>query len=345
MLILQLTIHREGRFKRFIVTILMSLSISILIFSYSPEKMGYYALQLPFIIDAIKYIGIYIEPNQDILSSIYHPDYYSIWPTTRFEFSWNRMFVMLRAFFASVVFIHPVIIILNLVSVVSCFIKRKVFQPNCVVSIYFIIILFIHWIGTNTQGSPYVIGNYILHFLFAGSIGSIYGFKELIKRSSMNIAIGMIIILTIVQLCLNIRVLNNNSLVSIYPNYLNEVKELSKVIDDNVPNHEFILPISGSPFYATLGSFYAGNMIELTSIHQNDTYRKFYSDDPTINKLNSLRSLGFWSDELMFNWIENKYDYIILDNGEMANKYRQLVEINFEPVNPPINGYVIYKRK
>jgi hypothetical protein len=117
------------------------------------------------------------------------------------------------------------------------------------------------------------------------------------------------------------------------------------MIISNVPINEPILPIGGSPYYVTLGPFYAGRMFEPTAINQYESHKEFYDKSNSSEELNQLRELGFWSDLHMQKWIENKYNFILLGKGSRAEKYSPMVEKYFTPVVPGLYGCILYKRK
>ncbi len=253
---------------------------------------------------------------------------------------------LIRAFISCVIIPYPIIMLFSIISVFYCDKKRKDDRFGLFSSWYFILMVIGHLIGSISQITVYAICSYSIYFIIVGCLGTIQGIKIFSKTKYNKQFITLAItILFLFQLCSNIRILINNSLVSFQPHYLSEVKNVASMIISNVPINEPILPIGGSPYYVTLGPFYAGRMFEPSAINQYESHKEFYDKSNSSEELNQLRELGFWSDLHMQKWIENKYNFILLGKGSRAEKYSPMVEKYFTPVVPGLYGCILYKRK
>ena len=346
MLIFQMLFTSPKKLKYLITTISVFILFSILIINHFPGKFGYYTFQIPFITEMLRNIGLYDDPHYNFLNSVYHSVLGHWGAGADIELLSSKILGLIRAFIACVVIPYPIIIIFTTIALFSNKYKTIHDRSGLIASWFFILMLFGHLIGSISQTTVYAICSYTIYFIIIGCFGSIQGIKVFSKKIyNKQIIVCAIPFLILFQLFSNIRLLLNNSLVSFQPHYLSDVKEVAAMIIPNVPVHEAILPIGGPPFYVTLGSFYAKRLFEPTAINQFESNKEFYNESPSNEELKQLKALGFWSDFHMKQWIENKYNYILLDQGTRAYKYKPLVEKYFTPVIPAVNGCILYKRK
>jgi hypothetical protein len=346
--IYQVLSSQDKRIVRAVITLgVFTIGLIGLLYIF-PPKLGYIALQFPILSKLLYKYSVMENPYRSVGVHTISPLWSS--PSVK-SFALKSVLSNLYKYYI-VRYFH--VIFLVFVGVFFTFKKREYKHPAFFASVYFLIMSAFHFITPQRLCKSCILP-YTNYFLVFGCLGAAYGvfrvteFVKKLKFSTRMVSYGIITVLVIVSAFLSIdqlgyRHTRPNS------NYVKQVKKLAFDIDAMVPDDQPVLAIGGLP-YTPQAIFLSGRMLELTSINQVHSYRKLKKGVDQAEKIETLNQLGeltLWTDEFMHSWITDKYNYIIVGEGQFTERWKPLVEEYFIVLDEislsKRDNFTLYKR-
>ncbi len=314
-IIFQWSYAKKLKMRRVLVSVGFITILTVWILSIFPVKLSYVAMDFPFLTPLLMKMGILVDPYKLVTENTIS--------ALKSSFGLSYLYQSAGALFSAYVIPYFPIVLLSLIGLYAAFKEKLLYKPIGFICIYFLLMSAGHFLGSQSYCIDCILP-YSNYFLVFGALASAYAvfylFREpvsSVKKYFNGLKYGLILIFCIVSFLFYYKSLTY--LISNPRNsYVSNVNNLAKQIQMNIPENEKILVIGGSRPYAAQAVFLANRKLELSSINQYHSYYRLkdgLSPDVQQKTIEQLEAMTNWTDLMMNNWIENKYNYIIIDNG------------------------------
>ncbi len=354
-MIFQLLSAEKLKFRRILVSLGIAAILTIWLLNVFPDNLSFIALDLPLIKTVLLKIGLINNPyklfNENTFSAVVSTD-------NTIKGLLYRSVPIFLSFYIKPFFL---IVILSTISLYASIREKIISKPIGFAAIYFIVMSVTHFLGS--QGyCPKCILAYTNYFIVFGALSASYGVMYLFKASKSSVSDywtgfqhGLITVFIFVSFVIYIGYLPfliSNPKHS----YVSGENKLAKKIQSVIPEKEKVLVIGGGLPFAQQAVFLAGRKLELTSINQELSYRSLktgLSVEVENKTIQQVKELGYWTDQMMEEWIKNEYNFIIIDEGYKnqvsgSEKFKTLIDSFFVKTSTfkiPNRSFGCYQRR